>query len=166
MTFRDSSVDDSPWTITVIASLRSSRNIWSLGLLCLSTAIFIGCGSFGLTEHLDEQEFKQLIQDSDVVLVKFGASYCGPCNRLDEELDTVAHELPDNIKIVRIKASQNPELCRKFGVEKIPRMLLYRDGYQVGDKVGCMNDVHIRNWIGISGGATAKGKMQSNPFAT
>lgn len=137
-----------------------------LGLLCLTLAMVVGCGMSGELGHLGEQEFEQLIQDSDVVLVKFGASFCGPCNRLDDELDALAGDLPNNVRIVRLQTSQNPELCRKFEIRSIPRMLLYRNGNQVGDKLGYITQDQILNWVGSSSGTTTKSEVQANPFAT
>lgn len=136
-----------------------------LGPLYVLLTLFLGCDVPGFTGHVDEQAFEDLIQSNDVVLVKFGASYCGPCVQLDGQLDLVTDELPDNVKIVRLKTSQNRELCAKFNVRSIPRMLMYRNGSQVGDRVGYMDERQIRDWLGIDGGADQKGAVQSNPFA-
>jgi thioredoxin len=86
-----------------------------------------------------------VFEQSQPVLVKFGAPWCGPCRMLDPELGRLADWGP--ARVVKIDVDQQPELARHYGVSSIPRLLLFKDGKLVGDRTGYASAQALRSWI-------------------
>lgn len=72
----------------------------------------------------------QFINQGDVVL-KFYASYCGPCDKMAPLFDAVAQELP-NIIFVKIHSELFPSLVTKFKINSIPTLIFLRNGKEIG----------------------------------
>jgi thioredoxin len=60
-------------------------------------------------------------------LVKFGASWCGPCKRYAPTFDKFAEENPD-VKCFSIDAEKEQGLCEEYGVSSIPVTLVFKNG--------------------------------------
>ena len=132
----------------------------------LLTVCFCGCNVSELTGHFSEQSFNDLIEQDKLVLVKFGSSSCPPCNRLDEELSSLESAGMDDLVIRRLSVGSHQDLARKYEIRSIPRMMLFRGGQKLGDKVGFHTEDQVRSWVtAYGGGAIDTGTVQSNPFA-
>jgi thioredoxin 1 len=120
-----------------------------------------------------DSDFANEIQSAPTVLVKFGATWCGPCVRLDKELEGLAATLGDNAKIIKIDTDENSQLAATFKVGSIPHMILFKNGKAVDQKVGYLSADEVSQWMGLSSdgvsaqvpplGPTA---IRSNPFAS
>lgn len=73
-----------------------------------------------------EEDFKKEIQ-SEIILVDFFATWCGPCKMLSSVLSTYAEEHPD-ITILKIDIDQFPNLAREFGIMSVPTLLVFKNG--------------------------------------
>lgn len=92
--------------------------------------------------------FEQEVLKSDVpVLVDFWAEWCGPCKRLAPELDAVAQQLGDKVKIRKVDIEAEPELTGKFGIQGIPAMFVFKGGKVVSQKTGLMPRTAIADWL-------------------
>ncbi|MCA9226402.1 MAG: thioredoxin [Planctomycetales bacterium] len=123
--------------------------------LKIGIPILIVCGVAYLylaaTTHPEPPQdgwFQATVIDSPrPVLVKFTADWCGPCQALDGELDRLESQSDINLRIVRVNVDQRPELARHYGVSSIPRMLIFKDGQVVGDRVGGLDYDSLVGWV-------------------
>ncbi|KLU06862.1 Thiosulfate sulfurtransferase, rhodanese [Rhodopirellula islandica] len=136
-----------------------------IGLLFCIAIIGLGsgCSMSEITGSHSEESFDQLIGQDKLILVKFGSSSCGPCNRLDEELAAIEADPPAGFEIHALSINANRDLARKFDITGIPRMILFRSGQKLGDQVGYQTEEQIRSWI--SSQNVIVGDVHSNPFA-
>lgn len=67
------------------------------------------------------------LQAPGLCLVKFGATWCGPCLKLEPLLEILKKEFSE-ITFVSIDVEQKPHLAQKFKVRTLPTLLLLRDG--------------------------------------
>ena len=89
-----------------------------------------------------EEQFNQMVNAAPLVMVKFGAPWCGPCRQIDEELPSVS----GNVKVVSINVDNNPELTAQFGIAGIPTLILFRDGQQVASQSGYSSAEELSQW--------------------
>ncbi|WP_146577942.1 thioredoxin family protein [Neorhodopirellula pilleata] len=92
--------------------------------------------------------FEEIVNQDKLVLVKFGATWCGPCRSVDQELKSLAGELPADVEVLKIDVDENPDLAQEFQITGIPRMLLVRSGEVVADETGFMSKAELQSWIG------------------
>ncbi|MBB6052444.1 thioredoxin [Armatimonas rosea] len=82
-------------------------------------------------------DFEATVLKSEVpVLVDFWAPWCGPCRRIAPELDAVAEQLGEKVKIVKLNVDEEPELAGQYGIQSIPALLIFKGGKQVDGMVG------------------------------
>ena len=86
--------------------------------------------------HLENQNFDDLINSEDKVLVDFYANWCGPCKMLAPILAEIAEEYSDKLAIGKVNVDENMELAQKFYVEGIPMAVIFKDGVNVDEFVG------------------------------
>lgn len=79
------------------------------------------------------QEFQQLIQKNEgIIIIKFGANWCGPCRAIESMVTTYMSKLPSNIIPYIIDVDENDAvygfLRSKKMVNGIPAILAYYKG--------------------------------------
>lgn len=83
-------------------------------------------------------------QSSRPVLLKFGADWCGPCRRLDEQLDQYSSQ---RVKVLRIDVDQNRELADYYDIDSIPRVYLLKQGNVIASCQGFSDVTDIDQWL-------------------
>ena len=79
-----------------------------------------------MTPLRNHDQFEALLQSSaPISMVKFGATWCGPCKRIDKD---VLIGLSDKIKWYDCDLDENEDTPAYCGVEKIPAFLAIVNG--------------------------------------
>lgn len=80
-------------------------------------------------------------------LLKFYATWCGPCKGLSMVLEGVKEQLPMSVEDIDIDA--NMDTARKYNVRSVPTMVVVNDdGSEVKRVVGMMNEKQIIDFLG------------------
>ena len=88
--------------------------------------------------ELNLMNFQDTIDDIEgYALVKFGASWCGPCKRYAPTFDKFAEENPA-VKCFSIDAEKEQGLCEEYGVSSIPVTLVFKNGELVTKASGIL----------------------------
>jgi thioredoxin-like negative regulator of GroEL len=82
-------------------------------------------------------------------LVLFGAAWCRACWRAGERLARLAER--DAFTPLAIDVEASPELARRYLVTGIPTILHFRNGQDVGRRIGEMSDDDLDDWLAASG---------------
>jgi thioredoxin 1 len=72
--------------------------------------------------------FDSIIQDNRPVLVDFHALWCGPCKVQSPVLKEVAHELGDEIRVIKIDVDRNPGLAKRYNIQGVPTLMIFKNG--------------------------------------
>ena len=66
-----------------------------------------------------------------VVLVDFWGPNCAPCLALMPEVEALADRLGERVKLVKVNAPENRQICRDLRVFGLPTYLVFKDGEEV-----------------------------------
>lgn len=80
--------------------------------------------------HADEKSFEKVRKTSQLFLLDFFATWCGPCRMLSAELEKVS-KTTNEFDIVKINSDENIALVGAFGVEVLPTLFVFKDGKPV-----------------------------------
>lgn len=98
--------------------------------------------------HISDKDFDGKVVKSKLpVLVDFYAEWCGPCKLAAPVLDKLAEEFKGKLEIYKLDVDASPETPRSFGVMSIPTIIAYKDGKEVGKKVGFGGEQGYRKLI-------------------
>jgi thioredoxin len=88
--------------------------------------------------ELNLMNFQDTIDEIEgYALVKFGASWCGPCKRYAPTFDKFAEENPA-VKCFSIDAEKEQGLCEEYGVSSIPVTLVFKNGELITKQSGIL----------------------------
>ncbi len=88
-------------------------------------------------QEVTEQEFNEVVLASDTpVVVDFWAEWCSPCRLVHPELEKIAEEYGDKIKVVKLNIDHAPSVAAKYGIMSIPTIALFADGEVKSQVVG------------------------------
>lgn len=87
------------------------------------------------------EELNKLISENSNVIVKFGATWCGPCKAMIPILKDV--EENHNIKVIDIDVDEDFELASEYKIRSIPALYYYKDGVKVDSTVGTVTKEKI-----------------------
>ncbi len=89
------------------------------------------------TQVFTDENFDQEVLKSDLpVMVDFWAPWCGPCQMAGPVIDELAEEYEGKVKIGKLNVDDNQQVAMKYGVMSIPTVILFKDGKEVGRKIG------------------------------
>jgi len=101
-----------------------------------------------MTKVVDDMSFGQEVTNyKGVVLVDFWAEWCGPCRQLMPLIEQLSQEMGDKIKILKMNIDENTEVPTKFAVRAIPTLILFKDGKDLGTKVGGLSYIELKEWV-------------------
>ena len=75
---------------------------------------------------------------SELVLVDFGASWCGPCRMMEPTVTALASEYAGRVKVVTIDADENLGTDTQYSVRSLPTFLFFKDGKPVDAVIGAV----------------------------
>ena len=80
----------------------------------------------------------EVLKANGVVVVDFGANWCGSCKSLVPILDEVVEEDP-NKKIVKVDIDEQEELAAQYKIMSVPTLLIFRNGEIIDKSIGLIS---------------------------
>lgn len=87
--------------------------------------------------NLRESNFDKEVLESDIpVMVDFWASWCAPCRMLAPTIAEIAEEFEGRVKVCKLNVDEAPSVARRYGINSIPAVLLFKDGKNAASSIG------------------------------
>jgi thioredoxin 1 len=126
-------------------------------------AIIVLCGlintleakQFGNTIHFEYnaarnksaiEAFDQALNDADIVVVDFFATWCGPCKTLGPCIDALAKEMT-TIKFIKVDVDKHDQLATKYNIKSMPTLKFFKNGVEKKTLVGNQSKAVIKKTI-------------------
>jgi thioredoxin 1 len=87
---------------------------------------------------ISDQMFDQTISKG-IVMVDFWATWCAPCRTQGPIVDQIAKEMKGKVTVCKMDIDKNPATPRRFQVEYIPTIIIFKDGKLFEKFVGFNN---------------------------
>ncbi|AVQ22662.1 thioredoxin [Fusobacterium nucleatum subsp. nucleatum ATCC 23726] len=94
----------------------------------------------GTKENFDAEVLKA---SGVVVVVDFGANWCGPCKSLVPILDEIVEEDPSK-KIVKVDIDEQEELAAQYKIMSVPTLLVFRNGEIIDKSIGLIQKHEVK----------------------
>ena len=78
----------------------------------------------------------EVLNSSDLVMVDFWATWCGPCKMFAPVVEEIANENHPGIKVGKVNVDEEPDLAGQYRVMSIPTLIFFKGGKQVATCVG------------------------------
>ncbi|WP_284652437.1 rhodanese-like domain-containing protein [Flavobacterium terrisoli] len=94
-----------------------------------------------------DQEYNELLQSSDKVMIDFGAKWCEPCKKMKPYIVKLQTEMKDQIKIVQLDADENKTLVKQMKLDSLPVIIVYEKGKEVWRNLGYISEEELRKHL-------------------
>ena len=94
---------------------------------------------------LNTSNFYESISDG-TVLVKFEATWCGPCKAYTPTYKEFAAE-NENVKCFAVDCQDDPDLAADFEIKSIPVTILFKDGEEVKRLSGKLSKDQLKDLV-------------------
>jgi thioredoxin 1 len=84
-------------------------------------------------------KFQDIVQQRDLVLIDFFATWCGPCQMMSPILDEVKKDFQEEVTILKIDVDKNPKIASIYQVRGVPTFVLFQKGKLVWRQSGMIS---------------------------
>ena len=86
--------------------------------------------------EINESNYGDYAAKSDLLILDFWATWCGPCRALSPVIAELAKDYEGKAIVGKVNTDENPDLCDKFGIRNIPTVLFLRKGELLDKNIG------------------------------
>ncbi len=87
--------------------------------------------------ELTQENFQATIDNNDVVLIDFWASWCGPCQTFGPIFEAASEKNPEMV-FAKVNTEEQMELAAHFQVRSIPMLAIFKEQIMVFAQPGAL----------------------------
>ena len=96
--------------------------------------------------EVTKDNFSEVIENNDIVLVDFWAPWCGPCRSFAPIFEAAADANPD-ATFVKVNTEEEQELAAHFQIRSIPTLMVFREKVLVFSEPGMLPASSLANLL-------------------
>lgn len=77
----------------------------------------------------------ELRLESGVCAVKFSATWCGPCKRMEPTVEKLESEF-QSARFISVDIDEVPSAAKKYKIRSLPTLLILKDGQEINRVTG------------------------------
>ena len=93
------------------------------------------------------EKLSDIIQSSQLTLVDFYATWCGPCRMMHPVLEQLKKELGDSIRIVKVDVDKNEAVAMQMRIQSVPTLMIFKEGEKKWRQSGAMPSSELKRVI-------------------
>ncbi len=99
-----------------------------------------------MPEELTAATFQDFVNDNDLAIIDFWASWCGPCKIIGPIIEELDDEM-DGVAFAKVNVDENQDLARRYSIMSIPTLLVFKGGEVEDMLVGALEKDVLRDKI-------------------
>jgi thioredoxin 1 len=105
--------------------------------------------SANVREFNDENFESEVLKSSQLVLVDFTATWCGPCKALAPIIDRLADDYQGKVKVGKLDIDASPNIARKYGIRSVPTVMVFEGGQKKAMNAGLTTREKLIQLLGL-----------------
>ena len=77
--------------------------------------------------EINAEEYSEIVNSSNPVVIDFHATWCGPCKVLSPILEELDDEI-EGVEFVKLDVDQHPQIAGQNQVMGVPTVVILKDG--------------------------------------
>ncbi len=99
------------------------------------------------TIDMTAQNFEPTIQNNNIVLVDFWATWCAPCRSFAPIFEAASEAHPD-VVFAKVNTEEQEELAAQFQIRSIPTLMIFREQIIIFSQPGSLPEPALNEIIG------------------
>ena len=86
---------------------------------------------------LTTKNFNETLDNNEIVIIDFWASWCGPCIQFAPIFEKVSENYPD-VVFAKLNTEEQQAISAQYGIQSIPTIMVVRDGIILLNQAGSL----------------------------
>ncbi len=126
--------------------MKTLHKLILIGSLLLSTQSLMAKDNTIVT-LTNSNYLSKLLTSDKPVLVKFWASWCGPCRTMNPKFHNAAKTFKGKVMFAQLNVDEQKQVAQRYQVRALPTMILFKKGKIINKTVGSLSQKQIEVFV-------------------